>query len=146
MNTAYEYDEAYEARINRTKRADDTAVYDQATDAYIQAVKNYENALGNPTWVKMGSKRYGNGDPVRVMLIEHEKNPDYYMAYFLTSAGYICMHRHISLDCWENMCSENPAPAWFVENAAKTRLQSKSKIMQNTQFDEIMQNAIRKAA
>mgnify|MGYP001017960498 CR=1 FL=1 len=144
MNTAY--DEAYEARISRTKRADKTAGYDEATDAYIQAVKNYENAIGNPTWVNMDSKRYGNGDPVRVMLIEHGKNPDYYMAYFLTSAGYICMHRHIALDTWENMCSKNPAPAWFVENAVKIRLKNKPEVMQNTKFDEIMQNAIRKAA
>ena len=140
MNTAY--DEAYEARISRTNRADNTAEYNQATDAYIQAVKNYENALGNPTWVKMGSKRYGNGEPVRVMLIEHEKNPDYYMAYFLTSAGYICMHRHIALDTWENMCSENPAPAWFVENAKNVRPQG----FEKTKFDEAMRIAIRKAA
>ena len=96
MNTAYDY-EAYEAHIEQ-RRAEDTAEYDQATDAYVQAVECYENTLGKPTWVEMDSRRYGVGNAVQVMLIEHTKNPDYYVAYYLTPAGYICIHRHICMD------------------------------------------------
>jgi hypothetical protein len=122
MNTAYDY-EAYEAHIEQ-RRAEDTAEYDQATDAYVQAVECYENTLGKPTWVEMDSRRYGVGNAVQVMLIEHTKNPDYYVAYYLTPAGYICIHRHITLDMWENMCSEKPAPDWFIKDAEHIRLQT----------------------
>jgi len=110
------YDDDYEMRLEQLQK-ENTAEYERATDMYIKKVISYENTLGKPEWIKMNSKNYGNGDAIQVMLIEHEKNPDYYVAYYLTPAGYICIHRHITLDNWENLCSDKPAPEWFVRNA-----------------------------
>ncbi len=126
MNTALDmdYDEAYEARLQQKEKRENTANYNWATEKYIQEVGCYEETLGKPVWVDMDGKRYGTGDAVKVMMIEHTMNPDYYVAYFLTPAGYVCVQRHTALYTWENLCSENPAPEWFINSAKNIRKKS----------------------
>jgi hypothetical protein len=136
MNTAMDLtkldDDVYEERKKRiSNKYANISCYESITDKYVQEIKEYDETLGKPSWIKYDTKHFGVGNAVLVKMIEHKINPDYYVAYFLTPAGYICMQRHTSLDTWENLCSDKPAPEWFVSDAKHIKNQNMKKILYN---------------
>ena len=90
---------------------------------YKRNVEEYENWLGNPKWVLQKENdidREGDGNRLflkRIRSANATTYTDEYMLYELTPNGYIYSHRHYGFDMWDNVYSDEPAPAHVVAEA-----------------------------